>query len=96
MWLPIWEHVLKVVPAPGDTDMMPPQMDEVAQILYKIVEKDCLRRLVITSAALRAEDVTACFGAAAGFDSCDLRCWSIERRVVAPWSSRMSYRSARS
>ena len=73
--LPTRAHFGKVVPAQGDTDMMPPQMDEIAQILYKIVERDRRRRLVITLAALREEDVQACFGPTAGYLSTNIRRW---------------------
>ena len=62
---------------------MPPEIDEIAQILYKIVERDRRRRLVITSAALREEDVHACFGPTAGYLSTYIRRWGLEREVVA-------------
>ena len=62
------DEFARVPPSEVDDGLLQPQLQECASTLSKFVQRSGdTKRLVVTSAALREEQVKQCFGQAAGF-----------------------------
>jgi len=91
------DEFARVPPSEFDDGLLHPQLEECASILSKFVQRSGdTKRLVVTSAALREEQVKQCFGQAAGFLSVAKRRFALHSSMTAPIEKHICCMYARS